>query len=449
MIAQISKPIQPTEHQLQALWFEQFYPSRLTLDDGTSIKIIQPGNWNHGAGPDFTQAAIELPGGVVLTGAVELHLKPGDWHRHAHHTDRAYEETILHVVWERGTRDYFPVTQDFRRVRQLYLKEQLDTPWSELSPLLTARPRGKQPVAKPGLCQKQLAPFPASRILEVLACAGRVRLAQKAARLRQRERYAGRAQLLWEAVAEGLGYSQNKVPMRLVAQRLPHAMLKKLSVPERFAHLFGLTGFLPAQSLRGLTTEARDWVKPQWECWWKVRDSFSYAILPRELWKLAGLRPLNRPERRLAALGQLVPKLKALEAAIADRDAAIFSRTLSALSDSFWDHHATLKAVPMPKPQRLVGEERVQDLLINVFWPLVYLDSPQQAERGLRDLRCAPNKNSLVAEQRVLSGVPLGPERNTALIQQGLLQIYYDYCMQDSSNCAHCQFPKMIESAKI
>jgi len=104
----------PGELEVQALWFEQFYQPGLTTDDARTVEIIQPGFWNHGGGPDFTRAVVRFSKNgtaddEVTIGSVEVHLRPGDWNAHGHHADAAYNETILHVVWEaRGGKGLFP-----------------------------------------------------------------------------------------------------------------------------------------------------------------------------------------------------------------------------------------------------------------------------------------------------------------------------------------------------
>jgi len=52
--------LQPTEMEIQALWFEQLYQPALKTDDGRTVEIIQPGFWNHGGGPDFTRAVVRF-----------------------------------------------------------------------------------------------------------------------------------------------------------------------------------------------------------------------------------------------------------------------------------------------------------------------------------------------------------------------------------------------------
>jgi hypothetical protein len=434
----------PTELEVQALWFEQFYKPSLVTDDGRVAEIVQPGFCNHAAGPDFSRAALRWKGSPeTVVGDVEVHLRADDWHLHGHDADPAYERAILHVVWEAKKGPvFFPATASFRRVPQVVLV----APWEELRPLCADLMQHPLPGAVPGRCSSILAGLPAARVLDILRTAGLFRLRQKARRWHWRREIAGRDQALFEALAEALGFHANQVPMRLVAQRLPYALLRKLTPAERQAHLFGLAGFLPEESVALLRAEPRGWVRDLWEIWWKARAPLDYALLGRSHWKLAGLRPLNRPERRLAALAQIVAMLPKLGAALERRDDARFAGLLLGMRDEFWEKHATLTGSELPAPCRLLGEERAHDILINVFWPLVSLDDPAGAERGLTALNSAPNNAARIATQRMLLAPLTAKQQREALVQQGLLQIYRDYCLTDCSQCEACTFPELVSS---
>lgn len=455
-----ASPTAPTEEEMQALWFEQWYQPTLKTDEGETVEIIQPGNWNHGSGPDFFQAAIRRTdgheNGRLAVGTVELHLRAPDWDGHGHHIDPAYNETILHVVWQKPAKKYFPATNEFRHVPQIILGDQLVAPWEMLrpyiAPLMAAQ--GPLPLARAGRCQKlferELNAYQqkggSGMTLEILRAAGAFRLRQKAQRLHWRVNAVGEKQALWEALAEGFGYSQNKIPFRLIAQRLPHARLSRIPRPKRCALIFGLSGLLPATSLASFTPETKLWIQPQWEHWWKSRAAYDYAILPRKQWQLAGLRPWNRPERRLAALAALVPLISPLQKSIEARDPKIFSEILESISDPFWDTHTTFTAGALPKRHHLIGSERIDDLLVNVFWPLVSHRDSVAAESGWRSMTSTANKITELARQRILGGIDLRPHQHETLIQQGLMQIYNDYCVTDASACAECPFLDAIEN---
>jgi len=288
--------------------------------------------------------------------------------------------------------------------------------------------------------------LPSEQIVEILRAAGLFRLRQKARRWFWRQRLTSPEQALHEALAEALGFHANQVPMRLVAQRLPWAVLRRLEPEARLAHLFGLAGFLPNESVTRLRSEPRGWLGKLWEIWWKERGALDYALLPRSQWRLAGLRPLNRPERRLAALAQMVPRVPELLAALQARDAERFGATLLAIRDPFWEKHATLTGAPLRVPCRLVGEERVHDILVNVFWPMVSLEEPEAAQIALRKITAASNSASRVASQRLLISSLRPKQIREALVQQGILQIFRDYCQTDCSRCRDCTFPELVKT---
>ena len=444
----------PGELEVQALWFEQLFQPVLATDDGRKVEIIQPGFWNHTGGPDFSRVAIRFEAdkksdAEIVVGKVEIHLRPGDWNAHGHHTDPAYNETILHVVWDLASaKPFFPATESFRRVPQVELKSQLLAPWEELQPLCASLLQHPLPDAVPGRCSPELAQLPSSTVVEILRAAGLFRLQQKARRWFWRGKIAGPEQALFEALAEALGFHANQIPMRLVAQRLPWKMLRGFNSQSRLAHLFGLAGFLPGESTSRLAAEPRGWLRELWEIWWKARAPLDYTLLPRSQWKLAGLRPLNRPERRLAALAHLVPHVRGLLTALKLRDAEAFAKILLDIGDPFWESHATLTGTPLASPCRLIGEERVQDILINVFWPMVSLEEPEASVRGLGEIHAAPNSKARIASQRLLLSNLTPKQSREALVQQGLLQIYRDYCAADCSHCRDCQFPELVKAWK-
>ena len=445
-----SSPPVPSELEVQALWFEQLYPPQLKTTDQRTVEIVQPGFWNHGGGPDFSRAALRFAGETDLrVGSVEVHLRDTDWHAHGHDADPAYNETVLHVVWEAGERSYFPATSAFRHVPQLVLGPQLIAPWPELHPLVSVLAQNPLPSAVPGKCAPLLAQLPSARVAEILRTAGVYRLRQKSRRWHWRQRLVGTEQALFEALAEALGFHANQIPLRLVAQRLPYARLRGLAPEERLALLFGVAGFLPGADTARLAAETRSWIRALWEYWWKQQDALAFAQLERAQWKLAGIRPLNRPERRLAALAQVVPLVPKLTAALREADLTRFSTLLLGIRDPFWEALATLSGPPLRQPCRLLGEERVQDIAINIFWPMVALHNSGAAQAGLMKMGAAPNHAGRIALQRLMLPSLSVKQRREALIQQGLLQIFRDYCLTDCSQCRDCTFPQLIENWSV
>lgn len=88
------------EDLLHFIWQYKKLPLRdLMTTKNENVVILDVGNHNHLAGPDFFNAKIEIAG-QLWAGNVELHLKASDWYVHHHESDPNYDNVILHVVWE-------------------------------------------------------------------------------------------------------------------------------------------------------------------------------------------------------------------------------------------------------------------------------------------------------------------------------------------------------------
>ena len=88
------------ESFLHFVWQHQYFSrSDLKSTSGDTLSIIFPGQYNHEDGPDFLQAQIRI-NQLTWVGAVEIHIHSSDWVKHHHQHDQAYQQVILHVVWE-------------------------------------------------------------------------------------------------------------------------------------------------------------------------------------------------------------------------------------------------------------------------------------------------------------------------------------------------------------
>jgi hypothetical protein len=87
------------EDFLHFLWRFQLWKTLLYSDDGQWIEVISQGFYNHNAGPDFLNCRIRV-GSMLLIGNIEIHVKSSDWFLHKHQDDAAYNNVILHVVYD-------------------------------------------------------------------------------------------------------------------------------------------------------------------------------------------------------------------------------------------------------------------------------------------------------------------------------------------------------------
>ena len=443
-----STPPPLREIDLQKLWFEGWFNNPLTTTDGTVLSIIQPGFWNHSAGPDFTHAAYRDPSGKIHTGPIEIHREASDWERHGHHLDSRYEEVILHCVWKSSA--HSTVTQTGKIIPQIELSRFLTINLQDLKALFPESPPSSLPVAKPGLCHHTLYQAPEASRWKLVEEAGWLRLLQKSRRLHLRQNTVGRTQTLWESLAEGCGYARNILPFRALAQRLRASELIGYSATTRKALLLGISGFLPQEIHldKNQSLEKQREAQTIWEQWWRAHSQWSHSLLPSTAWTLHGIRPWNRPERRIAALARLIPRLRSLKEHLQKAARNDFQRDLTHLHDPFWESHATWNSIPQ-KPSPLLGEQRICDLEINLYWVWQIMERGLSIQSLLSARRMTPNHKTVLAWARIGGESKLPSDKQTILFQQGLLALLHDFCFHDTSNCFSCPFPAMLQRQSL
>ena len=421
-----------TEMELQAHWFAGDFGRDFRTADGRAARVVQFGVWNREAGPDFAEAAVSLDGGAPARGSIELDPEARDWERHGHAENPDYENVVLHVFTRAGTSEFFTRTVQHRHVPQVLLDVAS----------LTSEPPNPQPAAIPGRCCAPLRALPEEQAREVLLGAAQFRLRKKAAALATLTELHGADEALYQALAATLGYKSNKLPFTLLAQRLPLKLLRK---GDADALLFGVSGFLPATDLAAFDADTRSYVRGLWERWWPRRAEFERLAIAPAFWRMAGQRPANHPQRRLAALAGIIrhwPKIRALRDRCAPAEVHEF---FAQLRDEYWDHHYTVSSRPAAKRMALVGASRVTEMLANVFFPLAIAADPTRWT-GFKTLR-APlaNQRVEVAALRLFADSPRAGEfLKFAALQQGLLQVYEDFCLRDASDCEQCPFPRQL-----
>jgi len=459
-LAEPRRDARMVELELQAQWFGGEFGRDFVGTEGERIEIVQFGHWNHGAGPDFTETAVRIDG-ALRRGAIELDLDLRDWEQHGHGANPAFNEVVLHVVTDGpASRRCYTRTAAHREVCQVLLP-----PYQGIQ----GRP-DFLPEAFPGRCVAPLAGMDDNAVASLLESAAQHRLRRKQARLQAMAAATGQSQAFFQALAEGLGYHRNKLAMAILAQRCPIAALKRLGPRAQEAKLSGLAGFLsPDPSALPQSGDTESYLRGLWDQWWKLRNDAPGPGSPsHELpWAYAGGRPLNHPHRRVAALAGLVQRWDLLEEYCRNgvrehgeqsvdnspENVCKFGKPwlrhvdnlFTSLSHPFWNHHISLAAERSKRPAHLIGKARARDLIGNVLIPAAlevescwetYLllaagDGNQKLRRASLRLFGADQKRATLFQRRYYQ-------------QQGLLQIYADFCLEDFSDCAHCCFPEQL-----
>ncbi len=445
----------PPEALLQNIWHHQrLLRDELKLTDGRTVRVLHPGFWNHGAGPDFRDAVLQFGSEPPVTGDVEIDLQASGWKAHGHDRNPNFKNVKLHVLWETAAGE--------KSLPTLGLKPFLDAPLVELALWLTTDAAQKYPEGLLGQCAGPLRDLSLTQLEQLLNEAALVRFERKAADLNARARQCGWEQSLWEGMLRALGYKQNVWPMQRVGEL--RGRLGKTSLISAQARLLGISGLLP-NDLTRQQRSADTYLRTVWDHWWRERDAFSDCALPKSLWKLNGLRPANHPHRRLALAAHWADDAKLLKRidqwfTTTQPDNALDESLLKCLqpdADEFWSSHWTLRSAAMPKPQPLLGATRATDLAINVILPWFWLRAREggnaklQAEAERRYFAWPAAEDNAVlrlARDRLLGG-RRDVKLTNAATQQGVMQVVSDFCHHSNALCADCKFPELVKNWRV
>ncbi len=428
----------PHELELQALWFGGAFGRDFRTTTGKRVRIVQFGEWNRGAGPDFIQAAVEIDG-ETRTGPLELDPTAADWDAHGHGVNPEFREVILHVVFRNDGRRIFTRTDVHGEIPQVAISEM------QLADALSRPPR-EVAIAHPGRCVAPLRSLPPGAIERLLKEAALHRAAGKAARWLRAADAHGREAALYQATAETLGYGGNALAMRLLAQRAPLSLLRASGAATE-AILFGTAGFLSANQHEQAPPDTREYLRELWDEWWRDRAHFEATPDRAIPWKTHGQRPANHPHRRTGALAALVkswPAYRKLALARPFRAKPLID-LLQALQHDFWSHRHTLTSAASPRRVALFGRSQALELIANHLAPLALHEGGMKWDDYYKLRHSAPNDKVRRCALRLFGAEKSGqPWLRRVAHHQALLQVYRDFCLEDFSDCANCPFPEQL-----
>lgn len=397
-------PPRPSEIEWQARLYGGELGVAWTGEDGEVVEVVHFGTWNREAGPDFCGAKVVI-NGTEISGDIEIDRDARDWENHGHGANPAYRQVVLHLFLQKGRPRFFTRTAENRAVTQVCLAGA-----GERRPSGVGRPGG-------GLDE--------ARARQLIEAAARFRLKRKQESFGRAARLRGADEALFESIAIGLGYKNNKIPFLLVAQR---AGLARARAKDGESLLFGLAGFLEAEYFDQGGPEYRAYLRGLWETWWKMAAREKRLVLPSDAWKLSALRPANHPHRRLGALAVAARDFSPLAKALTRADVAGFCGALTALDHPFWIGHFSLACDPLPDEAALVGADRAKDIAINTFFPALPFE---QAWEGLANFTGPAASRVVLSTLAWLAGASARALRRSALHQQGLLQLHADFAAED------------------
>lgn len=439
------------EDFVQKLWNGQrFFHANLISIDGKDIRVLKPGVWNREEGPDFMHAEIEI-NGKLLVGDVEIHVKSSEWYAHKHHLNSRYNRVILHVVLYGDDFNLRTRLQNGKRISTLELLKWIDAPIGDLYDETTQAEEDPS-----NFCRVTGNRLNIDNLKNVFETLGTERFLEKADAVRLLRTRLNFEQILYEGIMEALGYSQNSKPLRELAQRVPFPVFDYKSEHEVQAILFGVAGLLPSQLEKPLpVSDTENPYIVALEKLWEVSDNAkNVERMVASKWRLGRIRPNNHPARRIVAMSQLIFHCKGSlmmyflptceMAANADTTVTLRSirnKLLNLLileSTGYWETHSNF-GKGGTNNAKLIGPDRALDILINKILPVAYIWAVESESKKLQDAILTlyndytkMQDNSIIRQvgKQVFSDAqPMRIIKPTAQIQQGIIRLYKNYCI--------------------
>jgi hypothetical protein len=415
------------ENFLHYLWrTRRFDMTDLKTTTNQSIEILNFGEYNTHAGPDFLNATIRIDD-MTWAGNVEMHLKSSDWLLHNHQVDNAYHNVILHVVFEEDT----PISIENRGengiIPCLELKKRIpegiyQTYWSLL--------HNEHWIP----CQHHF--FKVSDITKTMWYERLLveRLEQKTTTIADafdRNNHDWE-ETFYQFVTRNFGVKVNTEPMEWLARSLPHIVLAKHknNLLQIEALLYGQAGILEADF-------KDDYPRLLQKEYAFLRHKHQLTPINSAAWKFARMRPPSFPTIRLAQLAQLIHKSSHLFSKILDIETV---KDIEALFDvgvsNYWQNQYTFDTPSVFAP-KFLGKNTIHLIIVNTIAPFLFFygtvrKEEQYRDRALRFLEMVnAESNSIIDGWKALGVTP-----KTAFDTQALLQLKNEYCTK--KRCVEC-----------
>lgn len=416
--------LKPSEDLIQFIWKHQLLkPLPLVSASGADIEILNPGELNLDAGPDFFNGKIRV-NGTILAGNIEAHVKSSDWLKHKHGGNRAYDTIILHVVYEHDLELH---QNQVNHVEVLELKNLIAVKTLENYEQLC-----EAEVSLP--CSSQLKTLDNLKWFVWLERMAVERLEEKVQRVEALFQSFDNdyARTLFALLLRNFGFNVNALPFELLAKHLPLTLLLKHgdSLLQLEALLFGMSGLLDGQFgdkyARTLQNEFE-----------YLKTKYRLVPMDKDIFKFSKMRPANFPTLRLAQLAQLINDKPALISGFQNhRTFAELKALLQVRPGGYWEHHYLLDGNSQNRSLSF-GEGSAENIIINTFAPFYFFYARKTGKQAyadhalslLNDCRAETNSKTRLFDQKK-------EVIKTGADTQGIINLYNNYCK--SRRCLKC-----------
>jgi hypothetical protein len=413
------------EDFIQFVWqYGLFDQSHLKTLQNEGVKIFKPGELNLNQGPDFLNSKIQI-GDVTWAGNIEIHLKTSDFYKHKHHSDPAFQNLILHVVYENDI-----------AVGQLPLLELKNRISDKIINGFSQLKQNKQLIP----CSDYIGNIEDSVVKTWLQRLFIQRLENKCNKINQELIYSqfNWENLFWQMLFKYMGGTVNKEVFEQLAKHIDFNLAIKNCDKQNFveALFFGTAGML--------STDIDDiyYINLRNEYFY-IKNAYKINQLNLHLWKYMRMRPVSFPDIRIAQLAVLLKNRPRFFSDILEIKNVKELRKLFLIEiPSYWQNRFRF-GVESHILEKKLGNDQVDVILINVIVPLLFFygrinnnyEYEDQAIKIMEELHSEKNKITRMYSQ-------FGIKSINAAESQSLLELYLNYCKQ--KRCLSCNLGNKV-----
>jgi hypothetical protein len=420
-----------TEDLLHFIWkFKLLKPINYYTTSNISIEILKCGEHNKDAGPDFTNARIKIDD-REWAGTVEIHKRSSDWFLHNHQTNKAYDNVILHVVYEHD--------------KDIYNSQQQLIPCLELQHILI-----DDVITKYQNLYQSKQQIPCGTLFNEVAavtresCLERVlfeRLEAKTDFIKELYHFTKNnwEETFYLLLFKNFGFHTNSDAFLQIAKSIPLTILLKYanSPVQLEALLFGQSGLLNSilkdKYGKGLLKEYA-----------YLKHKYSLTPIPHNL-KFLRLRPQNFPSIRIAQLANFIAKYQHTFSKIVESNSVSEVKKLFIVPVSdYWKTHYVFHEESIFKEKHL-GNASIENIIINTVCPLLFFYGKEKQDDSVVEKavkwydELKPEKNKVT---KLFEELKFKPKH--AGHSQALLQLHTNYCAP--KKCLQCNIRVSILS---
>lgn len=400
-----------TEDFVKFVWQHKLFTNEIYTTENELIKVIDTGKVNVDAGPDYFCSNL-IVGNINIIGNVEIHVKASDFKRHKHQNDKAYNNIILHVVYENDMPLDFPT---------LELKNYLsDKTIETYSTLLFKRSELA--------CNTLLQHLPELNKNLLLDASGIERLNIKTDVV---DSVLNKYENDWDAtfyflLFRNFGFNLNGEAFEQLYKSFDHNLLFRYS--ENFTQLLALlTGQADLIDRLDIDLNLKNTLKKEYD---HLRSKHNLIPIENSIWKFLRTRPANFPTARIIQLTAVIHQYQRIFSRIKERNSV---KDLINLFSS--DNNFEIKELTVS----VMSKSTINIILINTVAPTLFAygkinNSEALCENALALLEELPPEDNKYTRLYLENNV----KANNALQSQGCIHLHKNHC--EPRKCMTCNW---------